>query len=52
MSKIKNFFFIQKKREHIPISQHFVNNFYIGLNNDIIFKNKDFFQKVKESDSE
>ena len=36
-----------KTRNGLPISQHFVSNFYIGLNNDIIFNNKKFADEVK-----
>lgn len=43
---------IFEKRQSIPISQHFVNNFYIGLNNDIVFKNQKFYDEVKEKNSE
>lgn len=39
---------IFKTRPSIPISQHFVRNFYIGLNNDIVYKNADFYEKVKD----
>lgn len=42
---------IFKTRPSIPISQHFVSNFYIGLNNDIIYKNTAFYEKVKEVES-
>ena len=36
-----------QKRQGLPISQHFVNNFYIGLNNDPIFKNHNFYEQAK-----
>jgi len=39
---------IFKTRPSIPISQHFVNNFYIGLNNDVIYKNSEFYEKIKD----
>lgn len=42
---------IFKTRPSIPISQHFVNNFYIGLNNDVVFKNDEFYVKVQQSSS-
>lgn len=42
---------IFKNRNGLPISQHFVNNFFVGLNNDIIFKNAEFYDKVKDDDS-
>lgn len=42
---------IFKNRKGLPISQHFVNNFFVGLNNDIIFRNSKFYDLVKEQES-
>lgn len=38
-------------RNGLPISQHFVTNFYIGLNNDVTFNNKEFYEKCKENET-
>lgn len=40
---------IFKTRDSIPISKHFVSNFYIGLNNDIVYRNEKFQEKVAAS---
>ncbi|CAF0836289.1 unnamed protein product [Brachionus calyciflorus] len=42
---------IFKNRNGLPISQHFVNNFFVGLNNDLIFKNPEFYEQVKNDEN-
>lgn len=42
---------IFKNRKGLPISQHFVSNFYVGLNNDIIFRNDSFYDLIKDKPS-
>lgn len=49
---IFSFVFHLKNRKSIAISKHFVNNFYIGLMNDPIYKNENLLNELKSYENE